>query len=312
MTSCSDAPYAICVPVGPNPLELERLKDLVKSIAAFEPHRSTMVMIDDHVEPRDLDKVVSAPASMQLVSIHLRRDIRPDFKSKGISAAVLTGLAWIQKNTEAKFAIRLDTDSLVIGPFRQKICEKLGEDGSLAMIGAYSRTPNGTLRDWSVHRKPIRDLTGLLPIRQPWRVAAYYADPVRRHIRRLYARARAHAYQDGEHCLGGGYALSREFLDRMAAAGYLDDPQLWICVDIPEDVAVGMHVRAVGMRFADQVEPGDVFGVRYRGLPYPPEELLNRRYAIIHAVKNDDAHSEAEIRAYFSEKRDAADPARLS
>ena len=176
-------------------------------------------MVDDHVEPRDLDRVVSAPASMRLVSIHLRRDVRPVFKSKGVSAAVLTGFAWIQKNTDARFAIKLDTDSLVIGPFRQRIREKLDEDRSLAMIGAYSRTPNGTVRDWSVHRKPIREMTTLLPIRQPWRVAAYCADPVRKHIRRLYARARAHDYQDGEHCLGGGYALSREFLDRMAAAG---------------------------------------------------------------------------------------------
>ncbi|MDQ8727648.1 hypothetical protein [Bradyrhizobium sp. LHD-71] len=269
-------------------------------------------MIDDHVQPRELDKAVSAPASMRLVSIHLERELRPKFKSKGISAAVLTGLAWIQKHTDAKFAIRLDTDSLVIGPFRQRIFEKLNGDCSLAMIGAYSRTPNGAARDWSVHRKPIRELTRLLSIRQPWRVAANYADPVRKHIRRLYARARVHEYQDGEHCLGGGYALSREFLDRVAAGGYLDDPQLWICVDIPEDVAVGMHVRAVGMRFEDQVARGDVFGVRYKGLPYPPEELLDRRYAIIHAVKNDDTHSEAEIRAYFSKKRGAADPARAS
>jgi hypothetical protein len=309
MASSFDTPYAICVPVGPQPLEVERLKDLVDSIAAFEPHQSTIVMVDDHAEPRDLDKVISAPASMRLVSIHLRRDVRPKFGSKGVAGAVLTGYAWIQKNTDARFAMKLDTDSLVIGPFRQRICEKLDEDRSIAMIGAYSLTPNGTVRDWSVHRKLIRDITTLLPITQPWRVAAYCADPTRRHIRRLYARARANGYQSGEHCLGGGYALSREFLDRVAAAGYFDAPQLWINVDIAEEVAVGLHVRALGMGFANQVEAGDVFGVRYKGLAYPPEELLNRRYAIIHAVKNDPTYSEAEIRAYFSQKRSVACPA---
>ena len=39
------------------------------------------------------------------------------------------------------------------------------------------------------------------------------------------------------------------------------------------------------------------------GLSQLPRRLLNQRCAIIHAVKNDAAYSEAEIRAYFSEKR---------
>lgn len=311
VASWSDAPYAVCVPVGPQPSELERLKDLIDSIVAFEPDESTLVMVDDHVEPRGLDKIVSVPASMRLVSIHLRRDFRPKFGSKGISASVLTGLAWIQKNTDARFVLKLDTDSLVIGSFRRRICEKLDEDRSLAMIGAYSRTPEALVRDWSIHRQTIRRVTTFFPRRRPWLIAAYCTDPVRRYIRRLHVRARAHGYQAGEHCLGGGYALSREFLDRMETAGYLDDPQLWICVDIAEDVAIGLHVRALGMRFEDQVEAGDVFGVGYIGLPYPPEELLKRGYAIIHAVKNDPAYSEAEIRAYFSEKRDVTSAASL-
>lgn len=111
--------------------------------------------------------------------------------------------------------------------------------------------------------------------------------------------------------MGGGYALSGELLGRMARAGYLVDPSLWMSIDLPEDVMIGIHVRAVGLEFANSVNEGDVFGVRYLGLPDSPENLLVKRYAIIHAVKNDDRFDEASVRAFFKAHREqAATPSR--
>ena len=42
---------------------------------------------------------------------------------------------------------------------------------------------------------------------------------------------------------------------------------LSIFIDCPEDVMVGIYTRAVGLDFLSFVADGDVFGVRYQGLP---------------------------------------------
>ena len=112
--------------------------------------------------------------------------------------------------------------------------------------------------DW---RHPIRSLAGDHPRRMPSRSNDSSATP-------------CHGYDPGEHCLGGGYVLSRTLLDRAAAAGYLNDPLTWMEIDLAEDVMAGVIVRAVGLGLANHVTPGEVFGVRWPGLPAPPAVLV--------------------------------------
>jgi hypothetical protein len=296
-------PYAIIVPVGPQALEVERLQDLVASIMAYEPEGLTLVLVDDSTEPRDLANQLALPSSVRAVSLHLKRPFRPEFKSKGVAGAVFTAIKWVQANTDADFAIKLDTDSLVIGDFIARISAKLEEDASLAKIGAYSLAPDGKTRDWTVHEPHLRQLNKRIALRRPWKTWAILRDPFLRHFRRLYGTAQSNGYRDGEHCLGGGYAISRAFMDRLAARGYLDDIGIWVNADMPEDVAVGIHVRAVGMQFSNFVGEGEVFGVKHRGLPFPLADLQPRGFGIIHAVKNDPDYSEDEIRLYYRERR---------
>jgi hypothetical protein len=99
--------------------------------------------------------------------------------------------------------------------------------------------------------------------------------------------------------------VSRAFLDRAAAAGHLEQPNRWTAVDLPEDVVVALHARALGMTLGNHVGPGETFGVRYVGLPMPPEQLVANGYAVIHAVKNDPSISEDAIRAFFCDRRRA-------
>ena len=99
------------------------------------------------------------------------------------------------------------------------------------------------------------------------------------------------------------WSLRTVVIAPMAAAGHLDDPMLWVGADLPEDVMVGLHVRAAGFGFADLTARNEVFGVRYVGLCFPPADLLERGYAVIHAVKNDPNMSEADIRSFFRDRR---------
>lgn len=297
---------AILVGVGPHPREVERLADLAASIAAHEPN-GVLVIVDDHPEPRGLAQGLSLPAGLTAVSLHHPRPIERRFRrGKGICSVIMLGLQWIQANTDATFALKLDTDSLVIGPYRERILSYFRGDPNLGMAGAYETEADGVARDWSVHHESLRLLSRRFDPRHPRGSLRTWSDPLKARVRALNRAARGNGYRLGEHCLGGGYAVSRALLDAMASAGHLDDPMLWLEADLPEDVMVGLHVRALGFAFADLVDEGDVFGVTYVGLASPPPELLARGHAVIHAVKNDPHFAEDEIRRFFRDHRTAS------
>lgn len=297
---------AIAVAVGPADLEVERLRDLADSIAHHDAGPATLVLIDDSPQPRELAATLRLPPSMTAVSLHHpRHGGHVTFtKGKGICSAILLALQWTHRNLDAQFILKLDTDSLVISPFRDRLSKLFQADSTLGMVGAYTQTPNGSERDWSHHEPTIHELSGRFDWRKPIQSLQRNPDPARRYIASLLHAARGNRYRPGEHCMGGGYALSRDLLDRMAAAGHLEDPSLWMKIDLPEDVMIGIHVRAVGLEFANSVNEGDVFGVRYLGLPDSPENLLAKRYAVIHAVKNDERFDEASVRAFFKADRE--------
>lgn len=297
---------AVAIAVGPAELELQRLRDLADSIAHHDAGDAVLVMIDDSPEPRHLDSQLSLPPSIRAVSLHHPRHGRQVTfsKGKGICSAILLALRWIARHLDARFVLKLDTDSLVISPFRDRLSDLFSANPQLGMVGAYTQTPNGSERDWSHHEPSIRDLAGGFDWRKPIRSLKREPDPARRHIASLLHAARANGYRAGEHCMGGGYALSRELVDRMNRSGHLDDPSLWMNIDLPEDVMIGIHVRAAGLEFANSVNEGDVFGVRYLGLPDTPANLLLKRYSVIHAVKNDERMDEATIRAFFKSDRE--------
>lgn len=298
--------HAVLVAVGPKPQEIERLRDLADSIAWHAPN-GLLVLVDDSAEPRELERHLDLPPGFRVVVLHHARPARREFwRSVGICSVIMTGMAWIQANTDAPFVVKLDTDSLVIAPYAQRVFDLFQGEPHLGMIGAHEMEADGKRRDWSVHDEAIRVLVRRFHWRHPRGSLRDWNHPLKARVRGLYRAARAVGYQMGEHCLGGGYAVSRRALDAMAQAGHLDDPMLWHLADLPEDVLIGLHTRAHGLGFRDEAGPGGVFGVTYIGLGAPPADLLAREHAVIHAVKNDPHLSEAEIRAFFAARRTTA------
>jgi len=281
--------FACAIAVGPDPKEIDRTADLIDSLGAFESGPWTLVMVDDAAEDRRLATQFKIPDDCQAVSVpHPRRDHSIQYtRGKGICAAILEALSWIARSAaDARFVLKLDTDALVIGPVAQKIASLLDANGDVGMLGAYDRTPAGEPRDFSLHATTMQQI-----YQRP--------SPVQAHIR----AALNNGYRFGEHCLGGAYAVSDELLKRMLAAGYLDDPSMWLTIDSPEDVMIGMYAKAVGLRHMNFVAPGEVFGVRYRGLPDEPGKLIERGYSVIHSVKNEPRMSEEKVRAFFRARR---------
>jgi hypothetical protein len=305
-------PFAIAIALGPGEQELARTADLLQSLRAYAPGPAWFVMVDDAPQPRQLDRVLSFPPDYQPVAIHHARAAQPTtyLRSKGICSAVLTAFSWIAANApQSAFALKLDTDALVIAPFYEQILSGLRAAPDAGVIGAYDKSPNGEPRGTEFHSATVRSLH-----RPPIRLKS--PRTIMRALRRRFggnphARASRHigqavanGYRYGEHCLGGAYAVSGEMLRRMKASGYLDDPAMWLNIDCPEDVMIGIYTRAVGMGFLGFVDNGQTFGVKYRGLPDTPQRLLERGYSVIHSVKNDPNATEDQIRAFYRGRRE--------
>lgn len=303
--------FAALVAVGPGPEEIDRVTDLIDSIAAHEHGPSYFVMVDDGRAPRNLTTELRFPINMSPVSIwHDRSGQHTGYtRGKGICSVVLTGLSWIGRYAEdSQFVLKLDTDALVIAPFSRAISAKLRSDASIGMLGAHTVTPNGTPRDVSRAAEIIEALhRPAIPWLRPRMACRVLRDRLTgggmKQIRSAITSARQNGYAYGEHCLGGAYALAREFVTRLERAGHLRDAKTWLNLDSPEDVMIGMYTSSVGMKLANFVGGGEPFGVRHEGLPCSPQECVQRGYSIIHAVKNDKRFSERQIRTFFAKHR---------
>jgi len=299
--------YAILVAVGPDPKELDRVADLIESVRAYEGDPCHFVMVDDGQSDHALAQHFSVPDNWTPISVpHPRRQFPERAakaqRGKGICASILQGLSWIGKNApEARFTLKMDTDALVIGPFVEKLAGIIEKRPNVGMIGAYNRTPSGTERDISKNARTVESLYRPPTLMRRLR-NAFSSDEFATISRHIGAAVR-NGYRFGEHCLGGAYAVSRELLSRMNRDHYLDDPSLWLPIDCPEDVMVGIYTKAVGCDYLGYVGTNEVFGVRHKGLDDTPQRLVERGYSVIHAVKNDPTFGEDEIRLFFQTRR---------
>ena len=295
---------AVLTPVGPGAQEIRRLQDLADSIACYEPQVAWFVLIDDSVEPRGLDRTIRCHAVCRVVSLANPRTGRGRGWSGGLAVGVMAGLRWILENTDAAFVVRLDTDSLVIGPFAEKIARAFDDNARVGMLGSgYRKTPRRAVRladrpvTW-IQKKLLRPFA-LWRRRRPWEAVQIGGLGHRGPIRRVLRRAAKNGYELGSFCQGGGYALRRDTLSRMAEAALLKNPLMWLKAPFGEDITVSVCVKAAGDELADFNDDGEVFGVQSLGLPNSPERLVKRGFSIIHSVTRYRDFSETDIRRYF-------------
>ena len=227
--------------------------------------------------------------------------------SDGLTVGILAGLQWVARQMPpAKFVLKLDTDSLVIGPFSDKVEGFFQRQVNVGMIGTHLREPGGaptnSIRDWAPRIKKLQRPFTIWKSKKRWHFQFGFWGRDRR-IQKLIAAASDLGYVPGESCQGGAYALSATALQRLSGQGLLDDSLLFIDRRLTEDVVVALLTRLVRLQLADFNAHGQPFGVTWRGLCASPPELLRCGYAIIHSVKDAEAFLERETRAYFAEHR---------
>lgn len=303
---------AIIIPVGPGQIEVERTRDLLQSLQTYEPDlNATIVLIDDpplgtiRYLKQEVQDLVSP--NFELSVLHNPRLGKGIGSTSGLSAGILAALKWIDANIEAEFVLKLDTDALIIGSFYQRLMKQFTSDLSIGMLGLYKQTCNGESRDHLKFAHLSRKLKAPLALwRQPvspWQRVTVHLFGRFAKIRRYFQQAEEAGYPEGDFILGGAYAVSGTALRAMAQQGYLEDPLLWINTHFSEDAILSMYIWAVRKRLQGFAAPGEVFGVEHIGLPFSPEELIKKDYAIIHSVKDSQQASETEIRKFFAKKR---------
>ncbi|HEY0792711.1 MAG TPA: hypothetical protein VGD78_16735 [Chthoniobacterales bacterium] len=298
-------PFAVVLLIGPNPVEIERARDLAEALEAFEGGRFNLVLVDDDLKGRPLIQRIAPGLGSRVTMLPNPRRGRGSGWGSGAAAGVLAGLRRVVASSEVSFVLKLDTDSLVIGACANRIRAKFAATPGAGILGAYQFSParmkdrtstpalEKLLRQFSVWRRT--------PAGGPALQLAFWGRYGR--IRNVLRRALLNGYRLGEHCSGGGYAVSAECLQALHREGYLDDPTLWLQAPLGEDAIVALLAAAAGYGLEPFDQAGDVFAVRHLGLPDAPDRLVAQGRSVIHSVKDHGDRREADIRTFFKSRR---------
>lgn len=303
----------VAIPVGPSPVELVRLEDVLASLEAHVPGLDVVVLIDDGDEPRDLAALTGVDGS-RLVVLRPPRQPGHEHRDDRMSTATLTFLRWLADSDRVDYVVQLDTDALAIGDFRPSIEAAIERRPEVAVWGAHrENVEGGEPRDFSMFRLalvlaqlPVRARVGVNGSRRKLAVEQALVGPLapgRKFVRSALSAARSNGYETGEHCLGGAYAITADAARELREQGWLDDPLAVHGTRLADDVLLGLLVRAAGLELGSLVGPGQAFAIKFQGLLAEPEELIARGHAIVHSVKNHEGRCEADLRSCFRRAR---------
>jgi hypothetical protein len=323
---------AVLIPVGPSAVDLARLRDLLDSVTCLEPAARPCVLIDDARGAQQLNTIAESYPSLDVVVLQNPRDRnRPASRGRTacLAPGVLSGLAWVWANAQVDFVLKLDLDALVIAPFHAAVTSFLQAHSHAGLVGCIGETCDRSheryqrvLSQTSFFRRALSVANALRMVGAP-AVGALLQGRLPRAftagqsievlleqyeafntLRPELSRAIENGLRCHRYCQGGAYAIAPVMLDRMAAHGYFERSHLWCLLPFfGEDTVTAMYAHAVGLEVLDFSNIGDVFGVSFSGLPFPPHDLVAKGYAITHSVKSDPRLTEAEIRAFFAARR---------
>ncbi len=302
--------WAVMMLIGPQPEEIERARDTVASLLAYEPTGGLLLLVDDCRTPRPLAEQIapSLAAGRRVVSLLNPRLGRANGWGPGTGAGALGALREACKVPDLRFVLKLDTDALVVAPFVAQVNGKFAACPQAGILGTYQFSPAQRTEATSTPalEKLLRQFTiwRRTPAGGPALQLAFWGKYKR--VRNVLRQAIMNGYRLGEHCAGGSYAISMPCVRALQAAGLLDDPTRFLQVPLGDDPLLALLAAAAGYGLAPFDAAGEPFAIRHRGLPDTPENLLARGHSIIHSVKDHGDQTEVALRAFFRNRRDGA------
>ena len=303
---------AVYMPIGPGDAEIRRAVDVLDSATAYGRALKWVVLVDDGEAGRSLKGRLAASGPWELVVLRNPRNGVGDGRAGWMCVSTLAALSYVRANTDARCVLKLDTDSLVIGPFDAAldramaaypdaglfgvIGDSVSENRTYEFMRHNQRTFEMAMKidgEWS--ELSPRQLEGL----RSWGVTGEPEYRRFRYARAVLEAAVGHGYSRAEYCQGGGYAVTRALLEAMNAAGRFDDPLAWRDLAIAEDVMMGLQCAAAGLKMYDLSGRDRPFTVE-GPLPFSPEELAGMNTSVIHSLKGP---RENEFRTFFRQRR---------
>lgn len=285
--------------VGPGEIELERLGRMLRSLFLFASEVEEVVLIDDSLISRGLERLYPAPANVRVTSLVNERLGKGPGIFGGACTGLLQALRYISTHRWAEAVIKIDTDALVVNPFEKKIEFLLRSEPDLGTAGVVEWNCDGSPRTWEPFSGITRKLAKLIQLQRhellPRRQALWGH---RATLRRLVQRARRRGYRWGEHSQGGSYLISGLLIQRMRQLGFLEHGTAWLDIFMCEDPMMGIYARACGLKNVHFGKSREVFGSHPIGLPFRPQELLDRDYSIVHSTKKN-LEPEADLYEFF-------------
>jgi hypothetical protein len=307
--------FVVLMAVGPGNHEVDRTADFLMSLKTYEPSGARVLLVDDHFVDRHLDRLLASVSPIELFSLFNDRPLkRPGTNigtTGGLTTSIMLGLRRIHDTLKGQFVLKVDTDSLIIRPFADRVYQAFREQPEAGVIGEYipelADVPTmfkdscdrltRPLSFWRGRRKAGRRFGQSIVGR---------GATIRHHI----AAAKRAGWRSPQHCQGGGYALSWRALSSLRQNGYLDDHLLWLRTPVTEDVVVSLYTRAAGFQLYCHNGPGTPFGIKYQGLLGDPQWLVDSGVSIIHSLKTHGPYNEERTRNFFQLRRNAATEAR--
>ena len=295
-------PLCLLIPAGPGEAELARVSDLLEACAVYADLPLCAVIINDG---NDAGALAQAGHTQRIPTTVLPNARRGEglWWSGGLCMAMVDALLWIAQNRPCRGVLRLDSDALVINPCAARIADIFAREPDIGMLGNFD-SPTGlpvpaghimtTRLYWRSKRvSHDREQKKLIVSFWGWR----------RHIRLLINRAVRNGYVLGEWCQGGAYALSPEFLRRLAADPFFAQPRDFLPIDFAEDVLMALITYALRLKIQYTSGPSRIFASKWKGLFDTPEALARAGHGVIHSIKDDGDRKEADTRAIFRARR---------
>jgi hypothetical protein len=191
--------FAVIIPPGPGDNERRRVLDLMDSLWSYEPGARLCVVIDDSGDARDLFPAGEWPGC-KLVTLRSPYGSRGEPLFGRLSAGILLALRTVHESGPFEFVVRLDTDALIIAPFRNAVREFIESNPEAGMVGTLGSTCRREAPYYGCEKTATSDVFQALDAEGP---ANPSPDRIREHAR----IAVENGYEGKEYCQGGAYVL---------------------------------------------------------------------------------------------------------
>ncbi len=286
----------VLIPAGPATVR-EYLDDTIDSINQhMRQSNCTVALLDDSREGR-FDDIAGAFSNVVVVKAADYHEGTRTIKRGSLFSKEIHALKQLMERHRFDILLKMDTDALIIGDSPQReVLAFMERHPHVGMVGAFRRRGDGSDKASAMASKG-RVLGKEMRLRSGFRNLA-----LTRTLRRLVRRAEEHGYTRGDTCTGGAYFVSSSAVQSMLRNGFLDLSVLRYS-KLSEDSLMALLCCACGYGLSDLPEDSDVLAINWRGLPMPLEALVARNKKIVHPIKDSDTVNEADVRAYFRERR---------